>query len=58
VKHNYVRVCKYSGKLWTKATLYKLAHLKKYPGLFMKVGGALLVDLDKLDEIIEAGRVK
>jgi hypothetical protein len=58
MKRNYERVCNYSGKLLAKSTMYKWAHLNKFPGLFTKIGGALLLDLDKLDEIIENGRVK
>jgi hypothetical protein len=40
----------------TKSTLYKWKHLGKFPKMFVKLGGALFVDLDKLQEIIEAGR--
>lgn len=40
----------------TKATLYKWKHLGKFPKMFVKIGGALFVDLNKLREIIEAGR--
>jgi hypothetical protein len=39
-----------------RATLYKWKHTKKFPHLFVKLGGAVFVDLDKLKEIIEAGR--
>ena len=39
-----------------KATLYKLNHRKRYPGLFIKVDGALFIDLDRLDAILEDGR--
>jgi hypothetical protein len=39
-----------------KSTLYKHHHLKKFPRLFVKLGGALFVDLTVLEEIIEAGR--
>jgi len=35
-----------------------LKHLRKHASLFVKLGGALLVDLDVLDEIIESGRIK
>lgn len=38
------------------STLYKWRHLRKHPKLFVKVGGALFIDLDRLDAIIEAGR--
>ena len=43
---------------WTKATLYKLHHLRRFPGLFVKVGAGLFVDLDALTRILEAHRVK
>lgn len=39
-----------------KSTAYKWHHLKKFPKLFVKLGGALFVDLNALQEIIEAGR--
>jgi hypothetical protein len=38
------------------STLYKWRHVKKYPGLFVKVGGAVFVDLNELGKIVEAGR--
>lgn len=41
-----------------KSTLYKLRHLKRYPGLFIKVGSSLFVDLEQLERVIEAGRLK
>jgi hypothetical protein len=40
----------------TKSTLYKWKHLGKFPEMFVKIGGALFVDLEKLQEIVEAGR--
>lgn len=42
---------------FAKTTLYKFRHLNRFPGLFVKLGG-LFVDLDVLDEIVEAGRIK
>ena len=39
-----------------KSTLYKWKHLKKHPKLFVKIGGALFVDLNELEQLIEAGR--
>lgn len=39
-----------------KSTLYKWHHLKKFPKLFIKLGGALFVDLNALQAIIEEGR--
>ena len=41
-----------------KATLYKWKHLGKFPQLFVKLGGALFVDLNELQKIIEAGRLR
>ena len=38
------------------STLYKWRHTKRYPGLFVKVGGAVFVDLIELGKIVEAGR--
>lgn len=37
-------------------TLYKWWHTRKHPELFVKLGSALFVDLDRLDTLIEAGR--
>jgi len=53
---NLVRVSKADSLPLSKATLYKWKHLKKHPGLFIKIGGALFVDLKVLNKIIEAGR--
>lgn len=39
-----------------KSTLYKWRHINRFPGLFVKLSGALFVDLDALQEIIEKGR--
>ena len=38
------------------ATLYKWNHLNKFPGLFVKIGGALFLDLEELAKIVEANR--
>ncbi len=40
-----------------KSTLYKLRHLGRFPGLFVKLGGALFLDLEQLDRLIEEGRL-
>ena len=40
-----------------KSTLYKWRHVNKFPGLFVKLSGALFVDLDALNTIIEKGRL-
>jgi hypothetical protein len=43
---------------WKPSTCYKLKHLKRYPGLFLKLGGALFVDLNVLRDLLEEGRIK
>jgi hypothetical protein len=53
---NLVRLSKAEDLPLTKSTLYKWRHLNKFPGLFVKLGGALFIDLNVLAEIIEAGR--
>jgi hypothetical protein len=40
------------------STLYKWKHKKKYPEIFIKVGGFLFVDLDALEQLFESGRQK
>jgi hypothetical protein len=39
-----------------RATLYKWRTTRVHPEIFIKFGGAVFVDLDKLDEALEAGR--
>ena len=56
MKPNYERVCRFSRKEVKISTLYKWMHLNKYPGLFCKLSGALLIDIDKYNEIIDNGR--
>lgn len=61
MKKNLLRISKISKEdnlPLEKSTLYKWNHLHKQPRLFVKIGGALFVDLDVLDEIIESGRIK
>jgi len=56
---NLVRVSKWQDSaIIAKSTLYKLAHMRRYPGLFIKFGGALFVDKNFLSQILEAGRSK
>ena len=45
-------------RLFAKSSYYKMHHLRRYPRLFVKVGGALFIDLHVLKEIAEAGRGK
>jgi hypothetical protein len=58
MKNNLVRLCKADSLPLCKSTLYKWRHLKKFPQLFIKLGGALFVDLNALEEIIEASRLE
>ena len=57
---NLVRVSKANiEKLPVRvSTLYKWKHLKKYPQLFIKVGGFLFVDVEALYKLFESGRQK
>jgi hypothetical protein len=57
MKNNLIRLSKADSLPLCKSTLYKWKHLGKFPQLFVKLGGALFVDLNALDEIIEAGRL-
>jgi len=57
MKANLVRLSKANDLPVKKSTLYKWRHLKKYTGLFVKFSGMLFVDLDVLNDLIEAGRV-
>jgi hypothetical protein len=54
---NLCRIAKANGLPFQKSTLYKWAHLKKFPQLFVKIGGALFVDLKALADLIEAKRL-
>jgi hypothetical protein len=37
------------------STLYKWVHVKKHPELFVRLGGAVFVNVNKLDELIAKG---
>lgn len=58
MKNNLIRLSKADALPLCKSTLYKWKHLGKFPQLFVKLGGALFIDLNVLDEIIEAGRLR
>ena len=49
MKNNLIRLAKAEGLPLQKSTLYKWKHLGKYPQLFVKLGGALFVDLNALE---------
>lgn len=38
------------------ATFYKWFHLKKHLEIFVKLSGALFVDIDRLEQLIDASR--
>ena len=57
MENNLCRIAKATGLPFQKSTLYKWAHLGKYPEIFVKVSGALFVDLQALDALMEAGRL-
>jgi hypothetical protein len=53
---NLVRISQAGGLPLKKSTLYKWKHLNKHPELFVKLGGAVYVDLDAFERFIEEGR--
>ena len=40
------------------STLYKWRHTKRYPELFVTLGGGLYINLDKLEELVRKGGTK
>jgi len=40
------------------STLYKWKHTRKHPQIFVKLGGALFVDMDQLAKLVENSRCK
>jgi hypothetical protein len=60
VMQNLVRVSKIKSLQFKSpfepATYYKWFHLKKHLEIFVKVGGALFVDLDRLEQLIDSSR--
>ncbi len=42
----------------SRAWVYKVKHMKRHPGLLVKVGSALFVDLGKFNELAEKGRLQ
>lgn len=53
---NLVRVRRAKGLPFAPTTFNKWFHLKKHPEIFVKFGGALFVDLDRLSEAIDKSR--
>ena len=59
ITQKLVRVSRwYNSSIVSKYTLYKWSHVNRFPGLFVKVGGALYVDTYRLQQILEEGRSK
>jgi hypothetical protein len=55
-KLNLIRVCKADNLLISKATCYKWFHTRQHLEIFIKFGGCLFVDLDRLEQVVEASR--
>lgn len=53
---NLVRVSKAKDLPFKAATFYKWHHMQKFPEIFVKFGGSLFVDLDRLSEAIDKSR--
>jgi len=49
---------KISGVPYSQRYLYKLRHMGTYPGLVVKVGRRLLVDLKELEKLAEQDKVE
>jgi hypothetical protein len=58
---NWVHVAKLNetpGIPIRTSTAYKWHHVKRFPELFRHVGGKLFIDMDKLFEMAEAGKLR
>jgi hypothetical protein len=58
---NWIHVAKLNetpGSPIRTSTGYKWHHLKRFPQLFRHVGGKLFIDMDKLFEMAEAGKLR
>lgn len=51
-----MRVSKAQDLPLERSTLYKWHHTQRCPEIFVKLGGALFVDLDRLEQLIDASR--
>lgn len=58
MESNLVRLSQWNNPMFSRSTLYKWRHIRKFPRLFVKIGGAVFVDKAVLAEIAEAGRIK
>ena len=62
-KISYVRVTdekglKEVGCPWSPNTLRQYHYLGKYPDLFSKVGGSLMLDVDEMKKLLKKGKGK
>ena len=57
LENNLCRIAQADDLPFKKSTFYKWVHLGKHPQIFVKIGGAVFVDLNSLAELIEAGRL-
>jgi hypothetical protein len=57
MESNLVRLSKWDDPMFSRSTLYKWRHLHKFPGLFVKIGGAVFVDRLVMAKLVEAGRI-
>jgi hypothetical protein len=53
---NLMRVSKVQDLPLERSTLYKWHHTQRCPEIFVKLGGALFVELDRLEQLIDASR--
>jgi len=44
------------GFPFRKSTLYKWVHVRKHPEIFVRIGGAVFLDLDAFNALVEKGR--
>jgi len=48
---------KYPDFPFSRSTLYKWKHTGRYPEIFIKISGTVLVDLDRFETLLEEKRV-
>ncbi|MBF0507593.1 MAG: hypothetical protein HQK57_01540 [Deltaproteobacteria bacterium] len=57
MKQNLVPIPKLPADFFVKrATLHRWRHLNNYPEIFIKFEGTLLIDMDRLEALMEAKR--
>jgi hypothetical protein len=59
MKKRLIQVSKIGNELpIKKSTLYVWHHLKRYPGIFVKIGSMLCVDIEQFYKTFEPGKAK